>query len=218
MKTKRTQYLITSITCQERRRRGDGTSIGMVRGCVHLVEVDAPLTASSSKSVEGSLLQWLNTFEELLSAPIASLEELADGIVLHRICSDISPAHFPPDTLQERCGSNAIMRATNVRRLLRALEQYYREALAQGIELDADFIDPAAVAKGDAPAVCKLVEMVLGCAVQVVSCRASIVPVRAFCAQCSLYAVVKVRTHSTARAVRRKASLHPAGDARPRHT
>lgn len=119
--------------------------------------------------MEGSLINWLNTFEELLAAPITSLDELADGVILHRILRDISPSHFTTVDLVESCGSNAIMKTTNIRRLLRALEGYYREALVQGIELD--FIDPALVAKADPPEISKLVEMVLGCAVQVSSFR-----------------------------------------------
>jgi hypothetical protein len=119
--------------------------------------------------MEDSLINWLNTFEELLTAPITCISELADGVILHRILQDISPSHFAPVDLVENCGSNAVMKTTNIRRLLRALEGYYREVLVQAI--DSDFVDPATVAKADPPEVAKLVELVLGCAVQVSRCK-----------------------------------------------
>ena len=111
---------------------------------------------------ESSVLNWVNTFD--LEDPVATLEELADGVVLHRILREIAPAHFPDGALKDNCGSNAILRTTNIKKLLRALEGYYRDVLLQ--DLHSGYVDPEQVAQADATEVSKLVELVLGCAVQ----------------------------------------------------
>jgi len=110
---------------------------------------------------ESSLVNWINTFD---LDTVAALDELADGVVLHRVLREIAPDHFPDGALKDSCGSNAILRATNIKKLLRALEGYYRDALLQ--DLDCGYVDPEQVAQADAAEVSKVVELVLGCAVQ----------------------------------------------------
>lgn len=111
---------------------------------------------------ELSLLNWVNTFD--LEDRVATLDELADGVVLHRVLREIAPAHFPVGALKDNCGLNAILRTTNIKRLMRELEGYYRDALLQ--DLHSGYVDPEQVAQADATEVSKLVELVLGCAVQ----------------------------------------------------
>ena len=114
-------------------------------------------------SLETSLVNWINTFEGL-DEPVTGLDELADGVVLHRILQEIAHSHFPEGALKDNCGSNAILKSTNIKKLLRALESYYKDVLLQ--DIDMSFIDPAKVAQADPAEVSKLVEMVLGCAIQ----------------------------------------------------
>ena len=113
--------------------------------------------------MEASLVKWINTFEGLDVPPVADLCELADGLVLHLVLREIAPNHFPSGLLKD-CGTNTILRSTNIKKLLRALEGYYKEALLQNVEMSA--VDADKVAQGDCKEVGKLVQMVLGCAVQ----------------------------------------------------
>ena len=111
--------------------------------------------------MESSLVNWVKTFE---GVEVAALDEFSDGVVLHLILQEIAPSHFGEGLLKDNCGSNAILKATNVKKLLRALEVYYKEALLQ--EMDMEFVDASKVAQSDAAEISKLVELVLGCAVQ----------------------------------------------------
>ena len=115
--------------------------------------------------MEASLVKWINTFEGLDVPPVADLCELADGLVLHLVLREIAPNHFPSGLLKD-CGTNTILRSTNIKKLLRALEGYYKEALLQNVEMSA--VDADKVAQGDCQEVGKLVQMVLGCAVHYV--------------------------------------------------
>ena len=53
----------------------------------------------------------------------------------------------------------------NIKKLIKELENYYRDLLQQDCRRTAS-IDPAAVAGGDGSAIAQLLEVVLGCAVQ----------------------------------------------------
>ena len=58
-----------------------------------------------------------------------------------------------------------LSQANNIKKLVKELEAYYRDAL----QLDcprASAVEPAAVASGDGAAIARLLELVLGCAVQ----------------------------------------------------
>lgn len=111
--------------------------------------------------MESSLVNWVKTFE---GVEVAALDELSDGAVLCLILQEIAPSHFGEGVLKDNCGSNVILKATNVKKLLRTLEVYYKEALLQ--EMDREFVDASKVAQADVAEISKLVELVLGCAVQ----------------------------------------------------
>ena len=54
--------------------------------------------------------------------------------------------------------------ANNIKKLLKELETYYNEVLQ--LDCPSSAVEPTAVAAGDATAVSRLLELVLGCAVQ----------------------------------------------------
>ena len=107
------------------------------------------------------MVNWVNTFH---GVEVRGLDELSDGVVLYEILREIAPSHFGEGVLKDNCGSNAILKTTNVKKLLRFLESYYKEVLMQ--DIDMDMVDAAKVAQAQSVEVSKLVELVLGCAVQ----------------------------------------------------
>ena len=77
-------------------------------------------------NVKEVLAKYGSKIRQLLAEVDAALkqrDELADGVVLHRILREIAPAHFPDGALKDNCGSNAILRTTNIKKLLRALDR-----------------------------------------------------------------------------------------------
>jgi len=77
------------------------------------------------------------------------LSDLCDGVVMFEALSEISMDHFDPTTIARDLGDNWALKATNLKKLLRNLEEYYHEELQK----DADFESIAshinAIAKGE---------------------------------------------------------------------
>ena len=106
----------------------------------------------------------LNTFDGL-SAPCQCLDDLTDGVILTEAMAQIAPAHFDTSSLKRGVGGNSILCGTNLQKLLRNLRDFYSEELGQTLSPAA--VDSALIASEKDPTeTAKLVELVLGAAVQ----------------------------------------------------
>lgn len=70
-----------------------------------------------------------------VNEPPEDLSDLCDGVVMFYALSEISMDHFDPTTIARDLGNNWALKATNLKKLLRNLEEYYHEELQK----DADF-------------------------------------------------------------------------------
>jgi len=82
----------------------------------------------------GAILEFVSTFPHL-SEPPTHISDLACGVALFEVLSEIAPDHFDPTTIARHLGDNWALKSTNIRKLIRNLETYYHEVL----EKDADF-------------------------------------------------------------------------------
>lgn len=105
-------------------------------------------------------------FEDSSSSlpPPSDLSELGDGVVLFEVLSEIAPDYFDPATIARDLGDNWALKSSNLRKLLRNLETYYRDALFKTADFES--VDVSAISRrGDRDAVANLVELVAGAAV-----------------------------------------------------
>lgn len=81
-----------------------------------------------------SMIEFLGYFQEV-SVPPVSLKDLSDGVVMFEALSEVAPDYFDINTISRDVGDNWALKSSNLRKLLRNLETYYRE----GLEMTADF-------------------------------------------------------------------------------
>ena len=114
--------------------------------------------------MEAAIVDWLNTFGLGEAGACRSVWDLKDGVVLLRVLHEISPSHFELSALSSSEGNWALS-ASNVKKLLRLVDEYYRAVLGKRVgEIDA--IDAALIARdNDAEEMLSLVELVVGVAV-----------------------------------------------------
>lgn len=97
---------------------------------------------------------------------VNTLEDLADGVFLSHVMHHIDPEYMNLALVNANTAGNWALKASNLKTLVRAIELFYHDELGQLCEAQ-EVIDVALVAKHDAPKeVAKLVELLLGCAVQ----------------------------------------------------
>ncbi|KAL7574836.1 hypothetical protein ACA910_010674 [Epithemia clementina (nom. ined.)] len=111
-----------------------------------------------------AMVEFVGTFASLSGSPPESLSDLSDGVALFEALSEIAPAYFDPTTIARHLGDNWALKSSNLRKLVRNLEDFYHEGLFK----DADFesIPLTAIAKeGDADGVASLVELVAAASV-----------------------------------------------------
>lgn len=111
-----------------------------------------------------AMVEFVGTFASLSGSPPESLADLSDGVILFEALSEIAPDYFDPTTIARHLGDNWALKSSNLRKLVRNLEDYYHESLSK----DADFnsIPLAAIAReGDADGIASLVELVAAAAV-----------------------------------------------------
>ncbi|CCI43041.1 unnamed protein product [Albugo candida] len=128
-----------------------------------------------------SLLSWIQSFVENIQSSsnlsqsccdVHSLMDLCDGIFLsylmHKILTflllDSDPAYIQLDTI--KLNADYSSRLQNITTLVNAIESYYREELSQNCN-SSNFINVSKIVKeSNESEVCKLIELLLGCAVQ----------------------------------------------------
>lgn len=79
-----------------------------------------------------AMLEYLGCFEEVSVVP-SSLDDLTDGVVLFEALSEIAPDYFDINTISRDVGDNWALKTTNLRKLLRNLETYFREDMERTI-------------------------------------------------------------------------------------
>lgn len=109
-----------------------------------------------------AMVEFLGCFPTLSGAPPTEISELSDGVALFEALSEIASDFFDPTTIARHLGDNWALKSSNLRKLLRNLEQYYHEGLGK----DADFesIDVGAIAKDSDPEAIALIFELLAAA------------------------------------------------------
>ncbi|KAG7397562.1 Protein Hook 1 [Phytophthora boehmeriae] len=120
------------------------------------------------ETAQRSLLLWVQSFHDILATDVqvTSLADLCDGVFLAKIMHLIDPDCLNLEQINEQPGGNWALKSNNIKTLLRAVELFYTDELGQICPAD-ELVDPLLIAKeNDVHEVAKLVELLLGCAVQ----------------------------------------------------
>lgn len=111
-----------------------------------------------------AMIEFMGTFASLSGSPPESLSDLSDGVALFEALSEIAPAYFDPTTIARHLGDNWALKSSNLRKLIRNLEDFYHEGLYK--DADFDSIPLTAIAKeGDYDGIASLVELVAAASV-----------------------------------------------------
>jgi len=91
---------------------------------------------------------------------------LSDGVTLFEALSEIAPVYFDPTTIARHLGDNWALKSSNLRKLIRNLEDYYHEGLFKDADFGAIQNSLTAIAKeSDTEAIANLVELLAAAAV-----------------------------------------------------
>lgn len=117
-------------------------------------------------SITDSLISWLQTFN--VSAPHKTVDQLSDGVALAQVLHKIDPDFFDSSWLAKvktEVGSNWRLKFSNLKKILKAIMDYYNEVLFQQIT-EFRFPDVGAIAeRGSRDEMGRLLQLILGCAV-----------------------------------------------------
>lgn len=101
--------------------------------------------------------------------PPEGLSDLCDGVVMFEALSEISMDHFDPTTVARDLGENWALKATNLKKLLRNLEEFYHEELQKDSDFESISAHINPIARGeDLDNIVAFVELI---AVAVTSCE-----------------------------------------------
>lgn len=101
--------------------------------------------------------------------PPDSLSELSDGVVMFQALSEISMDHFDPTSITHEAGDNWALKATNLRKLVRNLQDYYHDELNKDADFESILSNINVTAKDSDPeGILAIVELV---AVAAISCE-----------------------------------------------
>mmetsp|Transcript_26487 Transcript_26487/g.54592 ORF Transcript_26487/g.54592 Transcript_26487/m.54592 type:complete len:586 (-) Transcript_26487:96-1853(-) len=81
-----------------------------------------------------AVIEFLGSFLTISSQP-KELTDLSDGVIMFEALSEISLDHFDPSTIGRDLGDNWALKLSNLRKLVRNLEEFYHDVLQK----DADF-------------------------------------------------------------------------------
>jgi protein HOOK3 len=131
---------------------------------------------SAAEEQEPAVLEFLSTFSTV-STPPESFDDLQDGVALFEALSEISPEYFDPTTIARHLGENWALKSSNLRKLVRNLEQYWRSqgkavvagddggGSGSGILDNESLMSIAKGGSGNADGLLNLVELVAAAAV-----------------------------------------------------
>lgn len=115
-------------------------------------------------AMEDAFVEWINTFE-CKSYPIDTVVELADGVVLSEILSDIDSKWFKQITASES-GGNWVIRFNNQKKLHKLITRYFEDVVGQDPEL-LPSVNLTAIAKdADLHELLLMCQLVIAIAVQ----------------------------------------------------
>lgn len=86
-----------------------------------------------------------------VSNPPEELSDLCDGVVMFEALSEISMDHFDPTTIARDLGSNWALKATNLKKLLRNLEEFFHEELQKDSDFESISTHINDIARGEDP-------------------------------------------------------------------
>lgn len=111
---------------------------------------------------EKAVLDWIHTFDA--GKGCNQIQELSDGTILADILHEMSPEFFEVDSLNRNTSGNWALDVSNLRTLLRLLDEYFGTVL--GKKIDNSEIDLNEIARSkNIEAIINLVELVVGVAV-----------------------------------------------------
>lgn len=76
-----------------------------------------------------AILEFIRRFPTLSGSPPSKIEALDDGVAFFEILSEISPQCFDSSTISRNLGNNWALKSSNLRKLLRNMETYFRDYL-----------------------------------------------------------------------------------------
>jgi len=96
---------------------------------------------------ESTVLEFLNQCPTLTATtPPKSFDDLTDGVVLFEAMAEISLDHFDVTTIARDIGSNWALKQTNLRKVVRNLEEYFLSVLNKRLDL-SDKVDIGLIAR-----------------------------------------------------------------------
>mmetsp|Transcript_16882 Transcript_16882/g.24431 ORF Transcript_16882/g.24431 Transcript_16882/m.24431 type:complete len:576 (+) Transcript_16882:92-1819(+) len=121
---------------------------------------------SDDEARYGAILEFLGYFPTLSSAPPTNIGELSDGVALFEALSEIAPDYFDPTTIARHLGDNWALKTSNVRKLLRNLQNYFHDGLSKDADFDSITSRVSSIARsGDPEAIANVFELVAAAAV-----------------------------------------------------
>ncbi|KAF7728213.1 hypothetical protein EC973_006494 [Apophysomyces ossiformis] len=115
-------------------------------------------------AMEDAFVEWINTFE-CKSNPVDTVVELADGIILSEILTDIDSKWFK-QIVPTESGTNWVVRFNNQKKLHKLITRYFEEILGQDPEL-LPSVNLTAIAKdADLHELLLMCQLVIAVAVQ----------------------------------------------------
>lgn len=113
-----------------------------------------------------AMVEFLGTFPTLSGSPPEEMADLSDGVALFEVLSEIAPDYFDPTTIARHLGDNWALKSSNLRKLLRNLENYFREDLKKEATESFSSLNVSDIARqADPEAIATLVELVAAAAV-----------------------------------------------------
>nr|CAD7396008.1 unnamed protein product [Timema poppensis] len=113
-----------------------------------------------------SLMEWLQTFD--VEAPHQTLEALSDGVAMAQVLNQIAPEWFTKSwmsKIKSDVGTNWRLKVSNLRKIVEGIVDYYQDGLNQHFQ---DFSKPDVNKIGekcDAAEMGRLLQLILGCAI-----------------------------------------------------
>jgi len=113
-----------------------------------------------------AMVEFLGTFPTLSGSPPAEMADLSDGVALFEVLSEIAPDYFDPTTIARHLGDNWALKSSNLRKLLRNLENYFRDDLKKEAPDSFSSLNVSDIARQANPeSIATVVELVAAAAV-----------------------------------------------------
>eukprot|EP00545_Synedropsis_sp_CCMP1620_P013660 CAMPEP_0119013002 /NCGR_PEP_ID=MMETSP1176-20130426/7736_1 /TAXON_ID=265551 /ORGANISM="Synedropsis recta cf, Strain CCMP1620" /LENGTH=595 /DNA_ID=CAMNT_0006966047 /DNA_START=195 /DNA_END=1982 /DNA_ORIENTATION=+ len=114
----------------------------------------------------GAMVEFIGCFPTISGSPPAGIEELSDGVALFEALSEIAPDYFDPTTIARHLGDNWALKSSNLRKLLRNLEEFYHDVLGKDADFESCIAKVASIARSsDKEGLAQLFELVAAAAV-----------------------------------------------------